>query len=403
MPQVPSRNGPGAQRAAAKEVNLIRWTVAMPPARAAVVVATAVAIACSAIALVSSLQFAPVPVAGAEGHLDAGPLARAWARWDSGWYASIAANGYTYTPGSQAPVAFFPGYPLAIRTLFSMGMDPFTAGFLVSLVCGIYACRLFLRWAAIQTDSKTAFAGTMLLILYPFAFYLYGAVYSDALLLMLVVGAFLCLEQDKLLPATLLGAAATFTRPVAPAVVLGLLVRQLERRRQKGERIRWNDFLPLLALGGIGAYMMHLRMRFGDPLAFIHVQSAPGWDQPPGWYTWLKITWFHILFPKVAPLVAFRLVGHAAVALGALALVPATRRRLGLGYAVYTALAVGLPTIASKDFMGLGRYVLSAFPLFLTLAMLLRERTLWLTGWLVLSGLLLAVLVLAWGAGGYVA
>jgi len=218
-----------------------------------------------------------------------------------------------------------------------------------------------------------------------------------------VIGAFLSLQRDQRLPATLLGAAATFTRPVAPAVVLGLLVRQLERRRQKGERLQWKDFLPLLAIGGIGGYMLHLRMRFGDPLAFIHVQSAPGWDQGPGWYTWLKITWFHILFPKVAPLVAFRLVGHAVVALGALALVPATYRRLGLGYAVYTALAVGLPTLASKDFMGLGRYVLSAFPLFLTLALLLREKTRWFAGWLVLSGLLLAILVVAWGAGGYVA
>ncbi len=402
MPQVPSQNGPGAQHGA-EEANLVRWTVAMPPARAAVIIATTVAVICSAIALCSSLQFAPVPVAGAEGRLDGGALARAWARWDSGWYASIAMEGYTYAPGSQAPVAFFPGYPLAIRTFASMGMDPFTAGFLVSLVCGIFACRLFMRWAATQTDPKTAFAATLMLIFYPFAFYLYGAVYSDALLLMLVIGAFLCLERDQRLPATLLGAAATFTRPVAPAVVLGLLVRQLERRRQKGERLQWKDFLPLLAIGGIGGYMLHLRMRFGDPLAFIHVQSAPGWDQGPGWYTWLKITWFHILFPKVAPLVAFRLVGHAVVALGALALVPATYRRLGLGYAVYTALAVGLPTLASKDFMGLGRYVLSAFPLFLTLALLLREKTRWFAGWLVLSGLLLAILVVAWGAGGYVA
>jgi hypothetical protein len=403
MPEVPSLNGPGAQPGAAEEANLIRWTVAMPRARAALIAAATVATICSAIAVFSSLYFAPAPVPGAEVHLDGGPLVRAWARWDSGWYASIARDGYTYAPGTQGPVAFFPGYPLAIRTLAGLGLDRFTAGFLVTLLCGIFASRLFLRWATLQTDPKTAFAATMMLILYPFAFYLYGAIYSDALLLMLVIGAFLCLERDALMLATLLGAAATFTRPVAPAVVLGLLVRQIERRRQKGEPIRWQDFLPLLALGGIGLYMLHLWTHFGDPLAFLHVQSAPGWDQPSGWHTWLKITWFQILFPKVAPLVAFRLVGHAVVALGALALVPATRRHLGLGYAVYSALAVGLPTIASKDFMGLGRYVLSAFPLFLTLALLLRGKTWVLAGWLVLSALLLAVLVFAWGAGGYVA
>src|ERR1700682_1583017 len=97
MPQVPSRNGPGAQRGA-EGASLIRWTVAMPPARPAVVVATTVAIICSAIAVCSGLYFAPVPVAGAEVHLDAGPLARAWARWEFGWDASIAMEGYTYAP-----------------------------------------------------------------------------------------------------------------------------------------------------------------------------------------------------------------------------------------------------------------------------------------------------------------
>jgi hypothetical protein len=373
------------------------------PSRVVAVSASTAAVLCSAIAVWSSLHFAAVPVAEAAGRLDGGALARAWARWDSGWYASIARYGYSYAPGLQGPVAFFPGYPVAVRALTSLGLDRFTAGFIVTLLCGMLACWLFVRWAETRSDSKTALVASLLLILYPFALYLYGAMYSDALLLALVVGAFLCLERNQLVAATLLGAAATFTRPVAPAVVLGLWIRQLERRYEQHSPLRWIDFLPLLAAGGLGLYMVYLWRQFGDPLAFIHVQSAPGWDQPPGWQTWLKVTWFQILFPRVAPLVAIRLVGHAFVALGALALVPATRRHLGWGYAVYVALAVGLPTISSKDFMGLGRYVLSAFPVFLTLAMLMRGKPKLIEGWLAISGLTLALLALAWGAGGYVA
>src|SRR5262245_28382413 len=34
-----------------------------------------------------------------------------WVRWDAGWYSMIADQGYSYTPGQQGPVAFFPGYP----------------------------------------------------------------------------------------------------------------------------------------------------------------------------------------------------------------------------------------------------------------------------------------------------
>src|SRR5688572_33391170 len=38
-------------------------------------------------------------------------ITRAWAHWDSSWYASIADEGYWYVPGRQSPVAFFPAYP----------------------------------------------------------------------------------------------------------------------------------------------------------------------------------------------------------------------------------------------------------------------------------------------------
>jgi len=53
--------------------------------------------------------------------------------------------------------------------------------------------------------------------------------------------------------------------------------------------------------------------------------------------------------------------------------------------------------------MGLGRYVLSAFPVFLTLALLMRDNSRLFRFWLLGSALILALLTVAWGAGGYVA
>jgi hypothetical protein len=377
--------------------------LSLPPSRAVGLAAIGAAIGCSAIATWSSLTYYTKQLPEAAIGFLGGPLVQAWVRWDSGWYASIARDGYWYSPGMQTPVAFFPGYPLLIRALMQLGLNPYAAGFLVTLCSGLLAIWLFFRWASTLTDSKTARAASLLLVLYPFALYLYGAVYSDALLLALVVGAFLCLERDRIVWAAVLGMLATATRPIAPAVVLGLVIRQVERRRQRGEPIRALDFLPLLSLCGLGLYMAYQWRRFGDPLAFVHVQSAPGWDQPPGLETWFKFTWFRILFPRVAPLVAIRLVGHALITLGALALALPTRRLLGWGYAFYVAAAVGLPAVASKDFMGLGRYVLAAFPLFLTLAMWMRDRPRALKWWLTASGIILALLTFAFGAGGYVA
>jgi hypothetical protein len=53
--------------------------------------------------------------------------------------------------------------------------------------------------------------------------------------------------------------------------------------------------------------------------------------------------------------------------------------------------------------MGLGRYVLAAFPVFLTLALLLRDKPRLTKAWIAASALLLAALAVGFGAGGYVA
>lgn len=325
-------------------------------------------------------------------------LSRGLSHWDASWYVGIASVGYWYEPGEQSPVVYFPAYPLAIRALSFIGVNPWVAGSFVTLVCGLAALALFRRWA--QHVAAAGFA-VWFLALYPFAFYLYGVIYADAFFLVFGVGAFLALERGRPGLSALLGAVATLARPAAPAIVIGLLVRSLELR--KGQKLRAIDFVPALAGCGLLAYMLFLGVKFDDPLAFAHAQAAPGWDNAPGWRTWLKVAWFETMFPRVAPLVAVRLGGHALVTLCALALVVPTWKRLGRGYGAYVAVAIGLPALSSHDFQGLGRYVLAAFPLFVTVALLLNERPRLRRAYLAASALLLAVLAAGFGAGGYVA
>lgn len=322
--------------------------------------------------------------------------------WDAGWYGSIADGGYWLIPGQQSPVAFFPLYPLAIHALTLVGINRWVAGSLVSLLCALVALLLFSQWARLR-DEKYAPTAFWLLTLYPFAEYLYGVVYSDALFLVLVVAAFLSLEKGKHGWAFFFGMLATACRPVAPAVVIGLLARSIEIRVKSGQKVRFVDLIPALSGIGLASYMAYLQWKFGDALAFAHVQSAPGWDHQPGWHSWLKLEWFRIMFPKVAPIIAVRLGGHAAVTIGALALVVPTFKRLGWGYGLYVLLVVGIPALSSHDFQGLGRYVMAAFPLFLVLAQLIGERVRMRRLVLVGFALLLAALSLAFGAGGYVA
>jgi hypothetical protein len=333
-------------------------------------------------------------------------VVRALNHWDSGWYATIAQTGYYYRGSTeQSPVAFFPGYAIALRPLIAVGINRYVAGELVTLVCGLAALFLLLRWERkVRVRQKLApgNTATLALALYPFAFYLYGVMYSDALYLLLAVGAFTCLEDDRPALAAVLGALATSCRPIAPALMVGLLARSIELRVRAQQKIRIVDLLPAFAGLGFAAYMFYLWVDFGDPLAFAHVQSAPGWDQPPGFDTWAKVTWFKTMFPRVAPIVAVRLGGHALATLLALLLVIPTWKKLGPGYGLYCLIAIGLPALSSKDFMGLGRYAIAAFPIFLALGLMLEDRPRVRRVWLTASGLVLVVLAFNFGAGAYV-
>jgi Gpi18-like mannosyltransferase len=326
-----------------------------------------------------------------------------WVGWDSGWYKQIAEQGYWYTPGTQSPVAFFPLYPLAIRALMALGASVYASGILVTLLCGPLAVVLFTAWARTRVDERTALQAGLLLALYPFSFYLYGIMYSDALFVLLVVSAFLLLEKGYLVPAVILGAIATAARPVAPAVVLGLRARRLEWKRERGERWTLGDFLPVFSALGFVCYVLYLGERFGAPFAFVETQGSPGWDQSPGWTTWLKVHWFHAVFLDGNNAgVVLRYTSHALLTVVALLLVRPTVRLLGWGYAVFILAVVGLPAVGTKDFMGMGRYLISAFPLFLTLAMLLRERPRLRQGMLAVSAVVLVLLSWAFGRELYI-
>jgi hypothetical protein len=355
-------------------------------------------IAASSIALAtvgSAVWPAPIEV----DDLPAFEPVRALAHWDAGWYGEIAAHGYWIAPGQQSPVAFFPLYPMVVRAVLLTGLNRWVGAELVSLFFGVLGVWLFGRWArrVRPADAPTA---EWLLLVYPFSVYLFGIVYSDALFLSCAVAAFLLLERDRPAWAAVFGALACLCRPVAPAVVIGLLARSVERRRGK---VRMWDLVPALSGLGLVAWMTYLQVSFGDALAFMHVQGVPGWDQPPGWESWLKVYWFHAMFPKVAPWVAVRLGGHALVTVCALALVVPTFKRLGWGYAVYVLLVVGIPAVSSKDFQGLGRYVIAAFPLFLTLSSLLSGRPRLRIALLVVFAAFFVLCAVSFGAGAYVA
>jgi hypothetical protein len=348
----------------------------------------------------------------------------AWFQGDSGWYYRIADQGYSYTPGQQSPIAFFPTFPLLVHAVgVLLGGDYSTAAGLVTLACAAGVVMLFADWVRSRVQPRTAVVAVALLLVYPYSFFLYGSGYGDASFLLSALGAFALLERRHYVLAGLVGALATAGRPVGIAVAVGLVVRAVEMIAQDraarrdtavlvgtaagsgsaaagppgvraAERagpvafrellrsvrfLRWRQAVLLVSGAGLLAWMVYLGVRFGDPVAFATVQGAPGWNQGGGPRTWFKVPFFGALYfgrwDDVILVVPQALVGVAAVLL-----VRTVWRRFGWGYTAYTVVSLAIPLIGTKDFMGSGRYVLAAYPVLAAAAVVLTgdRRPRWL-------------------------
>ena len=347
-----------------------------------------------------------------------------WFHYDAGWYLQIATEGYDYVPGQQSSIAFFPVYPLTVRALGTVLGDTQVAGTLLGALAGLATALVFGRWAWDRLPRRAAMFAVAVLLVYPYAMFLYGAIYADSLFMLCTIGAFLLLDRRWFVAAGVVGALATAGRPVGTAVLVGLVVRTLEilaedRRAAAGlvgsvepgpGRVGWRELVGavrdvrprqlgvLLSGLGLAAWSGYLWLAFGDPLAFVHVESAPGWDQGVGPHTWFKLGYVELIQDGHYRTAALLTV-QALACVVAVLLLPRVWRLFGWGYLAYAVVVLLIPIVGTDDFMGTGRYALAAFPVVAAAGHFvagLRSRVL-AGGLLALSATLLLALTVMFG------
>ena len=112
-----------------------------------------------------------------------------YARFDSGWYADIARDGYGPPPpaGAASEHAFFPLYPYLARGLrLATGLGVFRSLLLVSWAALLFALPLFLEEARRRGTPPDPWRALPFLLLYPSAFFLQSA-YSEAVYLLVAL------------------------------------------------------------------------------------------------------------------------------------------------------------------------------------------------------------------------
>jgi hypothetical protein len=358
-------------------------------------------------------------------------LAAPAARWDSAWYLVIAHYGYRPDLGSftSARDAFFPLYPLGLRALSDIGLQPVLAGVLFSLAAFAVALYCLHRLTTLELGDSGRrgsgdIAGLAVLVtaLAPMAFY-FSAVYSESLYLALSIGVFLCARRGRWAWAGVIGMLAVATRSTGLVLVLPALMLYLygpradrppdyqrtlsprgafadERARRSILPRRWlvaarpryrvhADILWLALLpAGIALYMAYLGLSGGDVLAPLHSQGIWGrhfagpyggvWNGVraafDGARQLLSGQRAHLYYPAAtgSPFVA---AGHNLMLLAFLALaVPLfwlALRVLPLAYGLYAIAALALPLsypVPAQPLMSLPRFLVVLFPLSIALA-----------------------------------
>ncbi|MBO0793291.1 MAG: glycosyltransferase family 39 protein, partial [Ktedonobacteraceae bacterium] len=195
----------------------------------------------------------------------------AWYRWDSGQFVSIATRGYD----SPWRTAFFPLYPLLESVLGLLVSSPFIAGLIISNIVTLVLFTVLYRLLQVDFESTLAYRAVLYLAVFPTAFFL-AAAYNEALFLCLVLLCFYAMRRSKWWWAGLFGLLASLTRSAGLCLLVPFCYEYLYQRRFRLSAIRADALSGLLILAGTGLFAVYCGFRFGDALAFSHVQAYWG-------------------------------------------------------------------------------------------------------------------------------
>jgi hypothetical protein len=303
-----------------------------------------------------------------------------YARFDAGWYFSIAANGYrpdrNFIPTKASAIAFFPGLPLLMRLVKTLlNVNLWIAGMLIVSVAFVWGLTYVYRLAREFMPVEQARAALMFLAFYPFAI-CYSAILTESVFLLAAAGCFFHFRKNQFVPAAAFGVLAGIVRPngFLLAVPLGLMALF-----SFAETREWRPLLTRLAVAALPvaamlSYAAYVYSLTGDPFAWAKAQQA--WGRTSSAIIDLVNARSELIaehgVAKYLSDYPIEVIEGAATLFGLAAVWPITRR-FGLAYGVFVALAI-LPPFLTMGPVSLGRYIAPLFPVFLWLGAAVPER-----------------------------
>lgn len=196
--------------------------------------------------------------------------------WDANWYNIVVETGYS----SLQSTAFFPGYPLLVKCITTIGVPFSYASLFSSWTCFVAAAALLFKLISARFGEAPAVLSTLMFCWSPQSVFLISP-YSESLFALTTVlfllsldikgkyGSYLCV---------LFAALASAQRFPGTLFAVSLVISRIVESRRS---LRAGKIVRLMVMGVIGelgalAYMVYLYVKFKNPLSFMAAEHYWG-------------------------------------------------------------------------------------------------------------------------------
>lgn len=308
-----------------------------------------------------------------------------FANFDGAHYLEIARNGY-----HNFLFPFFPLYPLLMSLVKSFTSGSFIlAGEAISHVSFFIAIFFMYKLLQIDKQEKYFFLLLAIILFFPTSFYL-GAVYNDALFLMLATITIYFSRKKKWLLSGMFGALATLARLNGLALCFMLFLEFVLSERENNwqfvsikktltdlftKKIFNLSFCSILFIpAAFIGYLAYVQYKYNDwSLVF---SSMSKWGQDRIVFP-LQVFWRYfkiIIFSPTIQINYFVSIIELFFVLLYVAMMIYSFRKIRFSYWVFFIVSIIIPSLTGT-FQGMPRYGLHLYPFFLALTLFLSERT----------------------------
>lgn len=211
--------------------------------------------------------------------VDYGSLGTVLHGWDSNWYLKIAKEGYTridLTGGILTTYVFFPVYPFTIKILGLVTGDVL-AGVIISNICFLLSGIMLYFLVALRKNKNLALLSAVYLFVFPMN-YVFSAIQSESIFLLLLLLSFYFLEKKKFLYAGVAGFFLSLTKYVGFTIFLPVAYFCFKYLWGRGNAGKLKTvFYTILPITGVLLFALFLYKLTGNPFAIVNAEK--GWQK----------------------------------------------------------------------------------------------------------------------------